>query len=115
MVDFPPGFQPEHESPTASLSLLESMRKREQSAWSRFHSLYCPSIYVYCQRAGIDAASADDVCQEVLTAVTRGLPGFAKRSSIDSFRGWLYRIAANNIIDFFRKARTEVHGRGGEA
>ena len=44
-----------------------------------------------------------DLTQSVFIAVLRALPGY--RAERASFRTWLYRIAANKVIDTRRKAR----------
>ena len=44
-----------------------------------------------------------DLTQSIFIAVLRALPGY--RAERASFRTWLYRIAANKVIDARRKAR----------
>ena len=44
-----------------------------------------------------------DLTQSIFIAVLRALPGY--RAERASFRTWLYRIAANKVIDTRRKAR----------
>ncbi|MCA9232983.1 MAG: sigma-70 family RNA polymerase sigma factor [Planctomycetales bacterium] len=99
--------------PPTSQSLLSQMRVHDQKAWSRFVSTYCPAIYTNCRKVGLQAAIAQDICQEVLLAVVNGIGGFQKVSPSDSFRGWLYRITANKISDHFRKAKKQLPAIGG--
>ncbi len=44
-----------------------------------------------------------DLTQEIFLAVLRALPAFDQRKA--SFRTWLYRIAANKVVDARRRAR----------
>jgi RNA polymerase sigma-70 factor, ECF subfamily len=74
--------------PETSFSLLEQIRQRSDAvAWSRLVDLYTPLIHVWLHRYGVPAHDADDLTQEVLTAVVRDLPEF----SHDLRRGALRR------------------------
>ena len=89
------------------------MRHRNQDAWERFVRVYCPAIYAHCRKAGVDASEAADICQNVMLTVAKKIDSFHKDSPSDTFRGWLYRITANKIVDHFRKRIKEFPARGG--
>jgi RNA polymerase sigma-70 factor, ECF subfamily len=84
-----------------SLSLLERVRARDQAAWERLVTLYGPMVYGWCTRAGLQAADAADVGQEVFTAVARGIDRFRHDRPGDTFRGWLFTIARNTIRSWY--------------
>ncbi len=46
-------------------------------------------------------ADAEDLLQETLLAAWQGLPGFAERASL---RSWRYRIATNRCLNWLRSA-----------
>jgi RNA polymerase sigma-70 factor (ECF subfamily) len=46
-------------------------------------------------------ADADDLLQETLLRIARGLPEFEGRASV---KNWAYRIATNAAIDFLRRS-----------
>ena len=50
-----------------------------------------------------DRQDAFDVTRKIFMTALRGLPGFDEARA--SFRTWLYRIAANKVIDWCRSAR----------
>ena len=54
----------------------------------------------YLTRMLGSASDADDVLQETLMRIARGLPDLEKRSSPKS---WAFRIATNAAIDYLRK------------
>src|SRR4051812_15465112 len=61
---------------TTPLSLLERARARDADAWGRLVALYRPLILYWCRRRGVSGDDVEDVAQEVLAAVSRGLDGF---------------------------------------
>ena len=96
-----------------SLTLLERIRNSDREAWTRFVSLYCPLIYDACRKYGVQPTDADDVTQEVLQSVSKGIHQFRKDLPGDSFRGWLYRVVQNKLRDHFRRAANRPDAVGG--
>src|SRR5207253_345820 len=50
----------------------------------------------------LQPADADDLVQDVLAAVVRGVPGFRHAGRTGSFRAWLRTITANRLRDYWR-------------
>lgn len=72
---------------------------------------YYKEIYAFVYKQVADDQSALDLTQEVFIRMLQSIGGFDARKA--SFRTWLYRIATNHCIDYFRSkgyrtlARTE--------
>src|ERR1700736_6536500 len=62
-------------------------------------------IFAYIQSKVGDPATADDLTQETFVKVGRAL---AKGTTPEHFRGWLYQIARNTIIDSLAESRRFV-------
>jgi RNA polymerase sigma-70 factor (ECF subfamily) len=99
--------------PSTSLTLLDRVKARDQAAWERMVSLYSPLIYHWCRQAGLQAADAADVGQEVFQAVARKVADFRHDREGDTFRGWLRTITRNKICDHARNAQSGGVGAGG--
>jgi len=54
----------------------------------------------YLERYVGDPSVAEDLLQDTLVSITRGLPGFAGRSSLKT---WAFSIATRTAVDHFRK------------
>jgi RNA polymerase sigma-70 factor, ECF subfamily len=98
-----------------SSSLLARAVSREQEAWKRIVALYGPLVYRWCRRWGLQPTDAENVGQEVFARVLKGLAGFHARPQPGSFRGWLYRIARNCLVDHLRQLPRAAIGVGGSA
>ncbi|MFN4257655.1 MAG: RNA polymerase sigma factor [Gemmataceae bacterium] len=96
-----------------STSLLRCVQANDPAAWQRIVSLYSPLIFHWCQRAGLQAADAADVSQEVFRAVAHAIGAFRRDRPGDSFRGWLRVITRNKLRDWARQRQLEVPAVGG--
>ncbi len=75
---------------------------RDAESWSEFASIYQPVIFRICRKKGLQHADATDVTQEVLAQVARSIDKFDADHPGATFRGWLYRVTRNSVVDFFR-------------
>ena len=100
-------------SGSLSTTLLVRLRDQHPDAWPRLTHLFGPLAYGWCRRAGLPAADAADVTQEIFRSVAIGLPRFRRDRPGDTFRGWLATIAQNRIRDFQRRAVNRPQGFGG--
>lgn len=96
-----------------SRSLLGRIKTGDTAAWDQLVQLYAPLIVVWCGRWGLHHQDVADVLQEVFLAVTQHIGSFRKEQPGDTFRGWLYRITRNKVLDLFRRQGREPCGVGG--
>lgn len=97
---------------STSSSLLARLRSQDNDAWNRFVQLYGPLVYSWCRRRGLQAEDAADVMQEVFRNVSGSIKDF-KPAPNGSFRGWLWRITCNRLLDFFRRRQRQPSALGG--
>jgi RNA polymerase sigma-70 factor (ECF subfamily) len=93
--------------------LLLRVKAREGAAWDRLVHLFAPLLLAWCRKAGLQAADAEDVGQQVFEAVYRGIGGFRRDQPGASFRGWLRQIARHEIADRYRRRQKEPAAVGG--
>jgi RNA polymerase sigma-70 factor (ECF subfamily) len=75
-----------------------------EEAWRAFVVRYRPRILRWCRR--MQADDAEEVASRVLHKLVVGLArGVYRRHNPGTFRGWLRRVVANEIIDFARAQR----------
>jgi RNA polymerase sigma-70 factor (ECF subfamily) len=86
-----------------SLSLLAKLRQsQDQAAWDRLVKLYAPLLKQWLRSFEVQDADADDLVQEVLSAVVREMPEFRHEGQTGAFRAWLRQVLVNRLRNFWR-------------
>ena len=81
--------------------LLTKVQQGDKEAFGQLYLLYLDSIYRYIFfRVNQDRAIAEDVTQTVFFKAWQGIDTFTKEQG--NFRAWLYRIAHNCVIDYYK-------------
>ena len=101
------------EFPTTRISLLMRVRDTtNDSAWEEFAATYWPAVYRFARQRGLQDHDAQDLAQNVLTAVAERVADWKPDNDRARFRTWLARIAMNQTITMFRRRRPDT-ARGG--
>lgn len=95
------------------LSLLERARAHDPEAWRRLVELYQPLVRFWCRRGGLEAADLEDVLQETFAAAAANLDQFHHDQPGDTFRGWLRKIARNQVLLHYRRGQGRPQAQGG--
>lgn len=83
------------------LRLIKKIKKRNsRNAADELISNYYKEIYVYVFKQTSDKETSMDLTQEIFISMLKSLHSFDENKS--SFRTWLYRIATNKVVDYFR-------------
>jgi RNA polymerase sigma-70 factor (ECF subfamily) len=96
---------------SSGLSLAVRLQDGSTDAWRELVDLYGPLIESWCRHAGVPPASRADIAQEVLLAVHRGIAKFDPGHPRATFRGWLWTITRNAVLQSRRSLEPE--GAGG--
>ena len=95
--------------PFDELSLVERART-DRDAFSELYRHYLPRIYAFAYRRCGSRPLAEDVTAATFEEALRSLPSFVAKGG--GFGPWLFRIAANEIVDHYR-ADERARGRTG--
>jgi RNA polymerase sigma-70 factor (ECF subfamily) len=83
--------------------LVESAAAGNIESFGEIYSIYLDRIYRYAIYQVRDKATAEDLSEEIFWKAWRGLAKY--RWDGHPFSAWLYRIAHNQIVDYFRTNR----------
>lgn len=83
--------------------IREIQRRGSRTAADQLIRAHYDEIYRFVYRQTGHKEDAMDLTQSIFLAMLRALPAY--RSERGAFRTWLFRIAANKVIDARRKAR----------
>lgn len=95
------------------LSLARRLRDGTDGAWSEMVQLYGPLLDDWCRLGGVPPAALADVAQDVFVSAFRGLEAFDASDTDATFRGWLWTIARNRIVDYHRRQKRVADAVGG--
>jgi RNA polymerase sigma-70 factor (ECF subfamily) len=81
--------------------LLELAREYNSQALAEIYDRYAEAIYRYLYRYLGDAAQAEDLTSEVFAKLLQVLD--TRQAPYKHLQGWLYRVARNLAMDWFRQ------------
>ncbi|MEZ6094556.1 MAG: sigma-70 family RNA polymerase sigma factor [Pirellulaceae bacterium] len=99
--------------PTRASLLLRLRNAEDVAAWDDFMSIYSPVIYRVALKRGLQPADAENLVQEVITAVSISLEHWLERIDRGGFRAWLFTIARNESIKMMTHRTTRPMAHGG--
>ena len=89
--------------PTTSKTLLDKIASGDEISWDEFYLKYAPIVKALAQFKGLNAADADDVCQQVMMQFFKQSKTFKFDPDIARFRTYFGRIVNAKIINYFRR------------
>jgi RNA polymerase sigma factor (sigma-70 family) len=101
------------QTPATRPSLLLRLHgPRDEQAWAEFSAIYAPLIERLARQKGLQDADAADLVQEVLRTVALAIERQMFDPARGSFRGWLFRVARNLMVNFLISQRRQPRGSG---
>jgi RNA polymerase sigma-70 factor (ECF subfamily) len=78
-----------------------ALAQHDPRAFAPIYTRYADAVYRYCYRRLGDSEAAADATSQVFTRALAALPRYHE----GSFRGWLFAIAHNTVVDDWRASR----------
>ncbi|MDD4409106.1 MAG: RNA polymerase sigma factor [Candidatus Pacebacteria bacterium] len=83
-------------------NLVGRIKNRDNQAFADLFDLYYPKILNYSLRSTMDMEHAKDITSNTFIKILDNFDRFEWKDD-SSFNAWIYRIATNEINQFFRK------------
>jgi RNA polymerase sigma-70 factor (ECF subfamily) len=88
-------------------STARGLQKRDPEAWAGIYEEYFPRVYRYIALRVGDKTEAEDLAEQVFLKALESISSFKWRGVPVS--AWLFRIAHNQVIDYWRTSKTKLH------
>lgn len=85
-------------------ALLDGVRQGSEAHFNALYARYFRRIYAFVGARVANRADAEELTQEIFTAVFRSAGGFGERASPLS---WIYGIARNTLLNYMRRRQLE--------
>jgi RNA polymerase sigma-70 factor (ECF subfamily) len=93
-------------------TLVQRAQQRDSQAFAEIYEAYFDKIYRYIAMRIRNDMEAEDLTQQVFMKVLHSISSY--KSQGVPFSSWVYRIAHNQVVDFFRqhnkKATVDIDG-----
>jgi RNA polymerase sigma-70 factor (ECF subfamily) len=83
-------------------SLIDQLLSGDSDAVLEFYKTYSPGLMKYLSKRLPRQEDAEEILNDIFFEVLDTLSLFQKKSSLKT---WLYRIAHNKLVDFYRKKK----------
>ena len=95
-------------------SLIVRLRDQEdRDAWDEVLAIYGPLVFRMALRQGLQRADAEDVVQQVFTAIFQSVEKWLEQSERGRFRSWLIGIGRNTALNMLNRKPMGGIGVGG--
>src|SRR3989344_4914858 len=88
-------------------NLVDKARKGRPEAFGALYGYYLPRIYRFVLFKVSHKQQAEDITQHAFMKAWEGMGGYKPQGH--PFGSWLYRIARNSVIDYYRKNEPQVN------
>ena len=86
--------------------IVDGARAGDPEALANLYDWYLPRVYRYVLGRVGNVMEAEDLTEEIFLKMLGGISGFHWRKA--PFSAWLFRIARNQVVTYFRRAGSAV-------
>ncbi len=87
--------------------LIVRFQEGDFDAFGDLYERYIDRIFAFILRKTSDRQVAEDLTSQVWMKTMKGLSWFSSKKWA-SFRSWIYRIAQNTVIDYYRTKKQDI-------
>lgn len=93
-------------------TLIQRVQNQDdESAWDDFVSYYQTFIEMVLNKSRISLNESDDLVQEILLKIWKGLPNYEYRKEQAKFRTWLSILIRNTMLNYLDKLKRKNPGK----
>lgn len=88
----------------ADVQLIKRAKAQKKDALAKIYDLYIKRVYRFVYFRVGNREDAEDITEQVFVKILSSIKNYEERGL--PFEAWLFRIARNEIVDFYRKKHT---------
>jgi RNA polymerase sigma-70 factor (ECF subfamily) len=87
------------------IQLIQGAQRWETAAVDRLYDLYADKVFRYIWYRVGNRETAEDLTMDVFLRLLEHIPAFRLNHErpVSSFSAWLFRIASNRVVDYYRR------------
>lgn len=90
------------------IEIIKKFQNWEKEIFSKLYDEYIDKIYKFVYLKTYQKEISEDLTSEIFLKAVKNLEKFDIEKKDTSFKSWIYRIARNTVIDFYRTKKEEV-------
>lgn len=90
------------------VSLINLYNSWNTKAFWDLYDKYIDSVYSFVFHKTYDKNIAEDLTSDTFFKAFKSLKKFDTNQEKASFKSWIYKIAYNNVVDFYRQKKEEI-------
>lgn len=98
-----------HSTLSTTSSLIAELKGESHQRWHQFVLVYSPLLRFWIHKKSVKPPADDDILQECLASILKGMPQFERGATSGTFRGWLRTIVERRVADYFRNLEPEKY------
>ena len=87
-------------------TLVTHARAGDTEAFGKLYDIFLDTIYRFVYFRVSTTADAEDITEQVFVSIFEHIGSYEERNL--PFEAWLFRIARNKVIDYYRTKKTKV-------
>lgn len=90
------------------IKLVELYKSWDNNAFEIIYDRYIDKIYSFIFHKVYDKTITEDITSNTFLKVVKSLKNFDTTKNNVSLQSWIYKIAYNNVVDFYRTQKEEL-------
>lgn len=92
-----------------SFTLIQRVKNRlDDESWEEFTQWYEPYIKSLLNRLNVPSQQVEDLCQDILLSLWKGMDQFEYNPDHCKFRSYLFAVTKNKVYTYFKSLKSKV-------
>ncbi len=90
------------------LRIIEAYKSWDKQVFWFIYDKYIEKVYTFIYHKTYDQQIAQDITSDTFFKVIKSINKFDTKKEDSNFKSWIFKIAYNNVIDYYKKKKEEI-------